>query len=519
MELAIHEVSLKSPQQENRAIGLDGRVFAYGPAFPDFSDTSQTYGGLFENILGGITQMSTERQESKLIRNLGFWDLMAIAVGQIVGAGIMSSTGVAIGMSGTGVVLAYLLSPFLTIISIFPVAILSSAAPTTGGPYRYCSRLLGKKTGTVYLLLHTTAFGIAVSQYSLSFGEYFHSIVPAVNSHLAAMIVLTLFYGMNLVGTKSAALLNKIMSFALFGGLGLFIVFGLPKVDIGYVMNVQNLFLNGPGMFVSTLALLSSATAGAQFIAELGGEAKDPGRNIPRVMVASTFGVGILYVLIALVAAGVLPMEQVANQPLTLVAEQTMPRVVMYLFVIGAALGATATTLNATLSWITKPLLVACDDGILPHSLGTVSKYGVPYKLLTLFYLVGMIPLVLRFDISFITKFTTANSLLTKILVCAALFALAARYSEILRRSSMKISAGAAKLLALLGIVVLCVLSYSLFLSLSMYAVIFVAALVVISVIYVSTAARKVTVENDLIVDYSAAQAPDAGSKSPTQGR
>lgn len=63
--------------------------------------------------------MSEVRQEDKLIRNLGFWDLMAIAVGQIVGAGIMSSTGVAIGMTGTGVVLAYLFSPVLTIISIF----------------------------------------------------------------------------------------------------------------------------------------------------------------------------------------------------------------------------------------------------------------------------------------------------------------------------------------------------------------------------------------------------------------
>ena len=38
---------------------------------------------------------------------------------------------------------------------------------------------------------------------------------------------------MNLVGTKSIALLNKIMSFALFGRSGLFIVFGLPKVDPG----------------------------------------------------------------------------------------------------------------------------------------------------------------------------------------------------------------------------------------------------------------------------------------------
>ena len=45
---------------------------------------------------------------------------------------------------------------------------------------------------------------------------------------------------MNLVGTKSAALLNKIMSFALFGGSGLFIVCGLQKVDPGiYVINTN----------------------------------------------------------------------------------------------------------------------------------------------------------------------------------------------------------------------------------------------------------------------------------------
>lgn len=443
--------------------------------------------------------MGVERQESKLIRNLGFWDLMAIAVGQIIGAGIMSSTGVAIGMTGTGVVLAFLISPFLTIISIFPVAILSSAVPTTGGPYRYCSRLAGKSAGMIYLLLHVTSYSVAVSQYALSFGAYLSSIAHSINQHVAAMVILTLFYAMNLVGTKSAALLNKIMSFALFGGLGLFIVFGLPKVDPGYVFNTQNLFLNGPMMFVSTLALLSSATAGAQFIAELGGEAKDAGRTIPKVMVISTFGVGVFYVLIALVAAGVLPIAQVANQPLTLVAQATMPAIAMYLFVIGAALGATATTLNSTLSWITKPLLVACDDDMLPRSLGTVSKNGVPYKLLTFFYIVGMIPLLLRVDISVITKFTTANSLLAKLMVCAALLILSNRYGDILKKSTMKVSPLLAKVLSIVGIVILCVLSYSLFANLSILVVGFLAVLAIVSVLYAKLVRKDIVIENDLI--------------------
>ena len=445
---------------------------------------------------------NSERQESKLIRNLGFWDLMGIAVGQIIGAGIMSSTGVAIGMTGTGVVLAYLVSPFLSIISIFPIAVLRASVPTTGGPYRYCSRILGKTPGMIYLLLHIT-MNVGLAQYALSFASYFVSLVTGLNQHLVAIVVLTFFFLTNLVGTKSAALLNKIMSVLLIGGLLLFIAFSVPKAHLDYVFSTSNLFNHGAFAFVSTLALLSSATSGAQVIAELGGEAKDAGRMIPRVMVLSTFLVGVFYVLIAIGAAGVLPIEEVANQPLTLVARETMPGITFYLFVIGAALGATATTLNATLSWVTKPLLVACDDGVLPRSLGTVSKQGVPVKLLTLFYLVGLIPLALGFDIAFITKFTTANSLLSKLCVCAALFVLAGKSGDVLKRSSMKISPTQARVIAVIAAVVLCVLSSSLLLNLSVSVIAFLAALVVIVLIYANTYAKKIVIENDLDVDYT----------------
>ena len=207
--------------------------------------------------------------------------------------------------------------------------------------------------------------------------------------------------------------------------------------------------------------------------------------------------------MIALVAAGVLPIERVADQPLTLVARETMPGITFYLFVIGAALGATATTLNSTLSWITKPLLVACDDGLLPGKLGTVSKHGVPYKLLTMFYVVGMIPLALKLDISVITKFTTANSLLTKIMVCLALFALASKFGDILNRSTLKISPAQSKGIAVVGMIVLCVLSYSLFMSLSMAVLGFLAVLVAAVAVYVKIWGKQVELENDLIVDYT----------------
>ena len=94
-----------------------------------------------------------ERQESRLKRNLTFWNLMGVAIGQIIGAGIMTMTGTAIGMTGTGVALAFMISPVLTLITDFPQGILSSCAPAVGGPYKYVSRLLDKRFGLLYIVL------------------------------------------------------------------------------------------------------------------------------------------------------------------------------------------------------------------------------------------------------------------------------------------------------------------------------------------------------------------------------
>lgn len=167
---------------------------------------------------------------------------------------------------------------------------------------------------------------------------------------------------------------------------------------------------------------------------------------------------------------------------------------------IGSALGGTATALNSSLSWITKPLLVACDDGMLPRSFGTVSSKGVPYKLLTFFYIVAMLPLVCGIDITTITKFTTANSLLCKLLVCIALFVLAQQHSMILERSTLKITPANAKILSIVGILILCILSYSLFANLSAAVVVSLALLIGFSILYSRIFCKGITLEDDLML-------------------
>ena len=95
-----------------------------------------------------------DNQEKKLKKTLTRTDLFSIGIGQIIGAGIMSLCGVGIGMTGTGVVFAFVLAAVISSVSLLPDAQLAAACPTTGGSYRYPSRLIGPKVGFIQVMMY-----------------------------------------------------------------------------------------------------------------------------------------------------------------------------------------------------------------------------------------------------------------------------------------------------------------------------------------------------------------------------
>ena len=446
--------------------------------------------------------MSTERQESKLIRNIGFWPLMGIAYGQIIGAGIMTQTGIAIGMTGTGVVLAYIVSAICTTFQNFPTAILGATVPVSGGEYRYISRLRGKKWGFVYLATYVVS-KLTIALYALSCASYLVAFLTGISENIIAVCLLIAAFAINLLGTKQSAFVTTGITALLLLGMALFLFYGLPETDIAYVFDPSTLMANGPGSLLSAIALLSFATGGAQVIGNMGSEIIEPQKNMPRVIIISTVTVGVMYALVAMVASGVLPIEQVADQNLSLVAQEVMPGWAFTYFTLAAGAGATAKTLNVTLSWSPKPILVACDDGMLPKSWGTVSKRGVPYKILIAFFFVGLIPLLIGMDISLISKMGTAISLLSKIMFSYAFLNLPKKYPEAYARSEMKVSEGTIKLLGYGSIVLSAVFSASLIIELPTAAKIGFVILFAVSIAYANSGKLdKVQIPDDLDVNY-----------------
>ena len=355
--------------------------------------------------------MSNEKQQAMsstkdLARTLGKKELMGIAVGQIIGAGIMSMMGVAIAMTGRSANLAFMLSAVFTMCTFFPSIFITSCIRMRGGMYTQMAIFAGDKFAGYYSVVYFIT-NMSLAMYALSFAEYALALLPSGGSEkVIALIVGTAFFVLNYFGVDLMAKIQNLLVVVLVFSLGMFAVFGLPSVDLAnYFSNADGLFLtDGITGFLTATAYLGFATGGATVILGVSAECKNPTKDIPFVIIVSTVGVAILYGFVATTAAGVLPVEQVMNQPLTLVAQQILPGPLYILFIVGGAMFALATTLNSQIMSCTKPVMQSCEDGWFPTSLATLSKFKTPYKILIIYYFILVVPILLDLEIAQISS-------------------------------------------------------------------------------------------------------------------
>ena len=334
--------------------------------------------------------MSTEKKApvgsstKDLARTLGKKELMGIAIGQIIGAGIMSMMGVAIAMTGRSANLAFMLSAVFTMCTFFPSIFITSCIRMRGGMYTQMAIFAGDKWAGYYSVVYFIT-NMSLAMYALSFAEYALALLPTGGSQkVIALIVGTLFFVLNYFGVDLMAKIQNLLVIVLLISLTMFAVFGLPSVDFGtYFSNADGLFLSdGVTGFLTATAYLGFAAGGATVILGVSAECKNPTKDIPFVIVTSTVGVALLYGLVATTASGVLPVAEVANQPLTLVAAEILPKPLYIFFIVGGAMFALATTLNSQIMSATKPIMQACEDGWFPKSLAELSRYKTPWKIM-----------------------------------------------------------------------------------------------------------------------------------------
>lgn len=394
----------------------------------------------------------TNSSTKDLKRVLGLGDLMSQAVGQIIGAGIMSLTGVAIAMTGRSVPMAFILSAVLVLISSVPMICINATARFRGGQYSIVGTLYSKKLSGFFVIIFVMT-NISIAMYALSFADYALPFLPMIPRKLLAIGLLTLLYGLNLVGVDVMAKFQNAIVIILVVALAAFSAFGITKLQPNYFSDT--FLINGVLGVLRASALLTFATGGALAAANLAGEAKNPTRDIPLVIILSTVGVAVLYGFMSVIAAGVLPVAKVSGQPLTWVAKIILPKALYIFFIVGGAWFALVSTLNSQLGWATKPIMQACEDGWFSKKLAHLHpKFKTPIYLLTAMYVIGLVPIVFNLNIGIIGSITIIVSSINNILVCLAMLGLGKVMPDLWNNSKFYLSEGRVKFIVVLSVFV-----------------------------------------------------------------
>lgn len=352
-------------------------------------------------------------KESGLKRVLGLPAVTFIAVGFMIGGGVFVFTGIVLKISGKALPLAYGLAGIPVFISMLPLAMLGAALPTTGGNYKYPSRMVSPLLAftAVWVYAFASFFG-QIPVYALGCANYAGFYFKGLPLEVTATAIITLFFLINILGIRLAALLQGLLVLILLSALILYSYRGISVIE---VESISSIFNSTAGNLLLSTALLTFTYFGANGIIELGGEIKNPGKVIPRAFAIAFAVVGVIYIAVALATVGSVPLEKIIgkNEPLITVSRSIMSRVETAYFVFFGAILALITTLNALFIVGTKSLLIMVEDGLLPQKLGVLSKrFGTPYPLLTIIWICSIIGIYSGLELQTLASYAALGGLL-----------------------------------------------------------------------------------------------------------
>lgn len=370
-------------------------------------------------------------------KKLSVAELSCYGIGNCIGSGIFVSMGTAIGFTGRSVPLALVAACVVVFFAYAYKTLMSGMFVLPGGNYSQ-SALLQPPLLVGITAISNIFTGLAFAMYGLSVVEYASIIFPEIEPYgkFIAIGIITLFFATTFMGGKFMGKFNLVMVGVLIISLLVYICAGLPQVDFSTVSPASDgYFADGATGFIMAVAMMSFACQGATRPIEMTHDAKDPKRSLPKAILIASFVVMIVYVLIAIVTVGVLPVEEVANKNLGVVAERIFPHAVYVIFTLGGACFAIATSLYGAIAGIQHPMLATIDDGWLPAFLGKKTKKGYPWVMMLVLYVIAVVPVFADMGLDSLISLMMIPVMLLNLINNCLMFKLLKKYPEAWKNS------------------------------------------------------------------------------------
>ena len=258
-------------------------------------------------------------------RHLGLGAATGVGVGAIVGGGILALAGIAFQTTGPSAILAFALNGGIAFLTVFSFAELAARFPQSGGTYTYARKVLTVEAAFAVGWVVWFASVVAAVLYAMGFAVFFAPFLeqvfrltsgdsPAWLGGRFALVVYALgavaFYAWRL--TRSAAgggqwaTIGKVVVLAVLIVAGFFALFAEAPAPGALAARFRPFFAGGFAGLAQAMGYTFIALQGFDLIAAVGGEVRDPERNIPKAMFLSLGAALVIYLplLFLIVAVG-----------------------------------------------------------------------------------------------------------------------------------------------------------------------------------------------------------------------
>ena len=325
--------------------------------------------------------------QNKLKKELGLFDVYAIATGAMFSSGFFLLPGIAAAKGGPAVIVAYLLAGILILPAMFSKAELSTALPKAGGTYYFLDRALGPMFGTIGGLGTFLALTLKTAFALIGIGAYASLFVELPIKPVAIALTVA-FVLINIVGAKESSKLQRILVVILLTVLAYFLAFGLINIGINHdVDSLRGQFVpfapEGIGGILSTVGFVFVSYAGLTKVASVAEEVKNPERNIPLGMILSLATTSVVYVLGVFIMVALIDPASffVDLTPVASAVEQFsfgLPVEIAVILMAVAALAAFASTGNAGVMSASRYPLAMARDKLLPDRFARLGRFNTP---------------------------------------------------------------------------------------------------------------------------------------------
>ncbi|MFD5215582.1 APC family permease [Microbacterium sp. NPDC058345] len=351
-----------------------------------------------------------------LARRLSLTDAVAVGLGSMIGAGVFAVWGPALGVAGSGILIALAVAALVAFCNATSSAQLAAVHPVAGGTYAYARAEIGPWSGFIAGWCFVIGKIASCAAMAMTFAAY---AAPEAWRIPVAVVAVAALATVNCFGVTRTALLTRILVAGALLGLAIATAAGFtaaPGLDPAPLADATAYgVLQGAG-------LIFFAFAGYARIATMGEEVVDPARSIPRAIVIALAGAVVVYALVAVAVILTLGSAAIGSaHPVADIVDAAGWQPLGPLVRVSAA-AASLGALLALLIGIGRTTLAMAREGDVPRFLAAIDeRWQVPRRAEIVIALI-VIAIVLVADLRGAIGFSSFGVLLYYLIANAAAF-------------------------------------------------------------------------------------------------